>query len=275
MNNPPTVKLFGLSLGLALALNLPWEAPKPRLILFWASSTETSTATIDHRPWQELLTRYLDTHHPSGIHRFAYSRVSAEDKGTLHLYLSYLQGLDPRRYNKAKQRAYWINLYNALTVKLILDHYPVSSIREIHRSFFAIGPWDDPIAVIAGERLTLNDIEHGILRPIWKDPRLHYAVNCASLGCPNLASRAYTAGNTDTLLEEGARSYINHPRGVRFAGGTLILSSIYHWFKEDFGNSDAVVKQHLLQYAAPALASQIRAHQGAIDHGYDWGLNQP
>lgn len=93
--------------------------------------------------------------------------------------------------------------------------------------------------------------------------------------CPNLASQAYTAENTETLLEEGARNYINHPRGVRFEGETLILSSIYHWFKQDFGNSDAEVKEHLLHYAAPALASRIRTHQGTIDHGYDWSLNQP
>ena len=117
-------------------------------------------------------------------------------------------------------------------------------------------------------------MEHRILRPIWKDPRVHYAVNCASIGCPNLQDRAYTSKNTEVLLEKGAREYINHPRGAAFEGKKLVLSDIYDWFQEDFGGSDQGVLRHLRRYAAPDLAGKLESFSGRIDYQYDWSLNE-
>ena len=111
---------------------------------------------------------------------------------------------------------YWINLYNAFTVHLILEHYPQDSIVDIRYGFFDFGPWDEKLLQIEDEEVSLNDIEHRILRPIWKDPRLHYALNCASLGCPNLQPESFYPGNVESLLNSRARDYINHPRGLRF-----------------------------------------------------------
>ena len=125
-----------------------------------------------------------------GIARIGYGAVSDEDRKSLDAYIAALAGHpgSRRALNRAEQQAYWINLYNALTVQVILDHYPVESIRDIDISpgLFADGPWGKKLVTIEGEAVSLDDIEHRILRPIWKDPRIHYAVNCASIGCPNL-----------------------------------------------------------------------------------------
>ena len=109
---------------------------------------------------------------------------------------------------------------------MILEHYPVESITKISFSFFSFGPWDEELLTIEGEELSLNDIEHRILRPIWQDPIIHYALNCASMGCPNLQPLAFTAKNTDSLLETGASEYINHPRGAKKEDKKLWLSKI-------------------------------------------------
>ena len=176
---------------------------------------------------------------------------------------------------KQVQFAYWVNMYNALTIKVILDNYPVKSIRDIDTSgIFANGPWGSELVTIEEETLTLDDIEHGILRPIWKDPRIHYAVNCASIGCPNLSKDAFTAANTEKLLEQGAKAYINSPRGFEFDGDELIVSSIYKWFAYDFGNSEKGVIDHLSKYASAEQLEKLKATKKISDTDYDWGLNE-
>lgn len=250
-------------------------APANKPLIFWVTSNEANTTEIDHTPWQSLLDCYLIIDHPSGINRFNYETVSKADQKKLHNYISNMQKLDPRSYSRTEQKAYWINLYNALTIELILKNYPVESITKLGESYFSFGPWDDKVANIQGKTLSLNNIEHGILRPLFRDNRIHYAVNCASISCPNLAKDAFTSENTDLLLELGAKQYVNHPRGVTFNGDKLEVSSIYHWYKVDFGNSDKTLIAHLAEYAAPALAKKLSLYQGNIDHDYDWSLNKP
>lgn len=240
---------------------------------FWDISNENNAANIDHAAWQHLLDRYLVSDHASGINRFNYDAVSDADKHTLESYLGSMQQLDPRNYNRDVQQAYWINLYNALTIKVVLDEYPVESITTISEDFVSFGPWDDLVAEVQGQALTLNDIEHRILRPIWNDNRIHYAVNCASIGCPNLSAQAFTAANLEAQLEAAAVAYVNHPRGVHFDNGELQVSSIYHWYKVDFGNTDASLLLHLQDYAKPPLRAQLENYQGNINHDYDWNLN--
>ena len=244
---------------------------------FWAEHDDSSTETIDHAAWQTILDGYLRPGDPSGIHLFDYRalKASAADRETLTGYLAYLQELDPRRYSRTEQMAYWINFYNALTVEVVLGGYPVDSIRDIHEGILPLtGPWDDVHATVAGQDLTLNNMEHDILRPFWRDPRIHYAVNCASLGCPNLATRAYTPANLEELLDQGARDYINHPRGVEVLDDSFaVASSIYDWFREDFGETEADVIAHLLRYADADLAEQIEGFDGALEYEYDWSIN--
>jgi hypothetical protein len=243
----------------------------------WLPKNPKNTTVIDHNHWQFILSKYLTSNDPSGVNLFDYKHVLPEDKLKLKTYLLSLQALDPRQYNKAAQKAYWINLYNALTVQLILDNYPVKSITKLGDKFFSFGPWDDEAAVVAGSALSLNDIEHKILRPIFKDPRIHYAVNCASYSCPNLSGIAYTESNTEELLDQGAIEYINHKRAIEFDGNDLLLSSIYDWYLVDFGDSSASLLKHLKKYAEADLKQKLMAFEikpGDIDHHYDWQLNE-
>ena len=251
-------------------------APQADLWPRWQAYDPGSDRVVDHSAWERFMAKYLVTSHPSGINRVEYGEVSAEDKQTLKSYLDDLQQVPVSQLNRNEQKAYWINLYNAATLDIVLDHYPVSSITKVNLAsgLFSRGPWEAKILKIEGQEVSLNDIEHRILRPIWKDPRVHYAVNCASIGCPNLQDRAYTSKNTEVLLEKGAREYINHPRGAAFEGKKLVLSSIYDWFQEDFGGSDQGVLRHLRRYAAPDLAGKLESFSGRIDYQYDWSLNE-
>ena len=110
------------------------------------------------------------------------------------------------------------------------------------------------------------------MRPIWRDNRIHYAVNCASLGCPNLLKTAFTGANIEALLEQAARDFINHPRGVSVASGELTISSIYDWYEDDFGSNFRELTEHLSIYASPELASRLPAFSSAF-YQYDWDLN--
>lgn len=248
-------------------------APKSELWERWSAHSQNKVA-IDHSDWDAFLSRNLKPG-KDGINRIAYGAVGKSDRALLEDYLRKLQSVAITRFSRPEQRAYWINLYNAATVKVVLDHYPVESITKINISpgLFAKGPWGKKLLKIENEPVSLDDIEHRILRPIWKDPRTHYAANCASLGCPNLAPKAYRAGNMEELLETGARAYVNHPRGVTLRDGKLIVSSIYRWFQSDFGGSDAAVIAHLKKYAEPALAQKLSGVSRIHDHRYDWTLN--
>ncbi len=265
---------FQSKLGV-FALLAIFGAPQADLWPKWQKHDPASAQKIDHSAWDKWLKKYLVAPHPSGVNRVRYGSVAPEDRKALKSYLEDLQSLPISAYNEAEQKAYWINLYNALTVEVILSHYPVESIRSIGISpgLFSRGPWDAKLATIEREKLSLNDIEHRILRPIWKDARVHYAVNCASLGCPNLQLVAYTGENTEAVLEKGAGEYINHPRGVAIKNGKLQVSSIYDWFKDDFGASRDRLLEHWLKYADGNLAGALKSYKGSLAYGYDWSLN--
>ncbi|MHA3979989.1 DUF547 domain-containing protein [Halovulum sp. GXIMD14794] len=252
----------GLTASPALA------APKARLIDGrW--SRFGSGSGPDHGAWDAILARHRRMG-PDGIARFDYARA---DRAAVRAYLGALSATDPASLSSAAAFAYYVNLYNALTVDVVLGTWPVGSIREIGGNLIAPGPWRQKLVNVAGQSLSLDDIEHGILRPVWRDPRVHYAVNCASLGCPDLAPRAYTAGRLGAMLDQGARAYVNHPRGTQVTDGRLQVSSIYQWFKEDFGGTDAGVIAHLRRYAEPQLASQLGGIARISADRYDWRIN--
>lgn len=263
---------------LALVVLWGWSCGAPAdSTVDWTDHDPANGERLDHGDWQALLDTYLVTDDPSGVYLVDYAGLKANeaDRERLAGYLDYLQGLDPRRYARDVQMAYWVNLYNALTVHVILSEYPVESIRDIHEGLVPnTGPWGDVHAEVQGQPLTLDNIEHDILRPFWRDNRVHYAVNCASIGCPNLATEAFTADNLERLLDQGARDYVNHVRGAECLDEAFcVVSSIYYWFHEDFGNSDEGVLEHLRMYAEGELANMLRDFDGSIDHEYDWSLN--
>lgn len=250
-------------------------APRPELWPKWQANDPASSQKIDHGTWDQFLKKYVVAPHPSGINRVRYAGVAPEDRLALKNYLKMLQSLAISTYHRAEQKAYWINLYNALTVDIILSRFPVASIRDINISpgLITRGPWAAKLLTVEEEKLSLDDIEHRILRPIWKDNRIHYALNWASLGSPNLQPQAFTGDKSDALLEKAAREFINHQRGVEIKNGKLRVSSLYVWFDEDFGGSAEGLMEHWQDYAAGGLADALAKYSGALEHDYDWRLN--
>jgi hypothetical protein len=258
---------------LAFALALATPALAVDLAQHFARHDAQSRATVDHAGWDKLLARYLKTD-KAGLNRLDYRRFKAEGQDELHAYLDRLQGVAVARLSRSEQFAYWVNLYNAKTVDVVLARYPVGSIRDINISgLFATGPWGKKLLEVEGIDLSLDDVEHKILRPLWRDPRIHYAVNCASVGCPNLARSAYTGAALEAMLEAAARDYVNSPRGVSVKNGVATVSRIYSWYVEDFGGNEAGVLAHLRRHAAPALAQQLRSIARIGGYDYDWRLN--
>ena len=251
-----------------------WESDEPELMPYWKASNASSGKTVNHDGWDALLKRYVRTD-KTGLNRFAYGRMTDSDKARLSGYVNKLTKVKITGFTRNEQLAYWLNLYNSLTIKVIVDHYPVRSIRDIDISpgIFSNGPWGRKLVRVEGRELSLDDIEHRVLRPIWRDPRIHYGVNCASIGCPNLQDRAFTGKNAGKLLNIGARQYINSPRGVSISKDKVTVSKIYSWFAYDFGNSEKGVLLHLIKYADPKLAAQLRKLGRIHDAEYDWGLN--
>ena len=249
-------------------------APKADLWERWTTHDPNSGIVVEHGVWDKFLKTYVVAD-STGLNRVSYGKVTEPDAKALHGYLESLRQVPVNRLNRPEQFAYWVNAYNALTVRLILEFYPVKSIQDIDlgSGFFSSGPWGEKLFKVDGEVLSLNDIEHRILRPIWADPRIHYAVNCASVGCPNLQQDAFTSANTEALLEQGARSYINSGRNISFSNGQLVVSKIYSWFQEDFGGSEGAVLAHMKKYADVGLLTILGQVTGIFGYAYDWNLN--
>lgn len=224
-----------------------------------------------HTPWTEILQTYV-VEGEDGLNRFDYGglKENSADRAKLTAYIESYATLDMEALSEDEQFAAYANAYNALTIDHMVKRYPVRSIR----SGYIVGPWKRVKMTIDGEELSLDAIEHDVMREDWDEPRVHYAVNCASIGCPNLQTRAWVAETLDADLDAAAREFVNHPRGVTIRNrGGLQVSTIYKWFREDFGGSEQGVIDHLLEYAEPGLAAQIRANADIKKHDYDWGLN--
>lgn len=227
--------------------------------------------TSIHAEWTRILGNYIEKDE-TGLNRFDYGALNASktDTEALNTYVASFADMDISEMTDDAQFAAYANLYNALTIQHINSRYPVDSIRD----GYWVGPWKEVFAVADGEKVSLDEIEHGILREQWDEPRVHYAVNCASYGCPNLTNKALEADTLEDQLDAGARAYINHARGVTIRrNGSLQVSTIYKWFQDDFGGSKASVVEHLLEYAEPELAAQINAKPKITKYDYDWSLN--
>lgn len=262
-----TVRLLSFFAALAAMVAPARAADLSRFSRF----DDASATTIDNGAWAEFLARYVKAGEPA---RVAYAAVTPEDRAKLAIYLRNLEAVRPTTLNRAEAFAYWINLYNAATVKLILDHYPVSSILKIRGRLFAIGPWDREAATIEGAPLSFNDIEHRILRAYFGDNRVHYALNCASVGCPDLKASPWTGASLDADLDAAARRYVNSARGVAVEGGAIVASNIYQWFAGDFGADAAARIKHLERYADPARARALASMGKISRYRYDWSLNE-
>lgn len=201
-----------------------------------------------------------------------YSGLKA-DPSNLDAYLAQLAAVDLPSLPERERFAAYINLYNAATIRLILDHFPVASIRDIGGLFGS--PWKLPVVRTRAGTITLDALEHEILRKQFKDPRLHAAINCASKGCPPLSAEPYEATRLDDQLDRASRAFVHTPDRARFTGDTLFVNAIFDWFEADFGGADGVIA-FVTHHADPALRDVLAAHGGKVKLRYlpyDWSLN--
>ncbi len=181
--------------------------------------------------------------------------------------------------------AFWLNAYNAYTLKVICDNYPVESINDLHFGGLIIGTvlkktiWDEDFVIINHEKMTLNEIEHEIIRPVFKDPRAHFGLVCASIGCPPLRNEAFEAAKLDEQLDDQGRKFLRDTSKNNFDLSERIarISKIFDWFSGDFGKNDAEILIYIAQFLPDDIAGAIRSNpkQWKVKHTkYDWDLNE-
>jgi hypothetical protein len=227
---------------------------------------------LDHSAFDDLLEAHVKPD-AQGYNRVDYRGVKSGLSG-LRAYIASLEAANPVSLSRNEAHAYWINLYNAKTLEVVADAFPVTSIKKINLGgsfLFGAGPWKAKIMRVNGTDLSLDDVEHEIVRAIFKDPMSHYGLNCASYSCPNLATRAFTGANVDGLLRQNAVEYVNHPRGVKIDNARITASKIYSWYAGDFGGKGKL-KDHWISLADPQKAARI-APASISGYEYDWSIN--
>jgi hypothetical protein len=220
---------------------------------------------VDHSIFGDL----LKSHSKNGL--VDYQGFKSDEKALVR-YLGVLEKVHPESLSRSEQMAFYINAYNAWTIKLILTKYPgVKSIKDLGTLFQS--PWEKKFVKINGKDVSLDHIEHDILRPQFKDPRIHFAVNCASKSCPPLLGEPFTGTQLQRQLDGVTKSFINDPKSTFIKGDKLYVSRIFKWFGEDFGND---ILGFVRSYAQEALAQNIGKGDKKLKIrylDYDWSLN--
>ena len=189
------------------------------------------------------------------------------DQSKLENYISYLEKTSPdNSWSANKQKAFWINAYNAYTIKLILDNYPLKSIMDIKQK--GKTAWKIPFAKVGGKTYTLDHIEHEILRKKLFDPKIHVGVNCASGSCPKLGNIAFTEDNVETELTKLMKAFINDPTRNKIGNKKVQISEIFNWFKGDFTKNGSVI-----DYLNTYSNTEIKSNAKISYKKYDWSLN--
>ena len=230
------------------------------------SKVKSDSQPVQHHLWDSLLKKHVS---PQGYVDY---RGMIRDSVLLNKYLNLLSSAHPndKNWNNEEQLAYWINAYNAFTIKLIVDHYPIQGIKEIKNGIpFVNTVWDIKFIEIENETYDLNNIEHGIIRAHFEEPRIHFAVNCASVSCPKLRNEAYTADKLDQQLDDQARYFINDSGKNRLSETPVKLSKIFSWFKGDFEVGGKDYKEFINRYASDKIDEMAEVE--FLE--YDWNLN--
>jgi hypothetical protein len=239
-----------------------------------ASAAPAADLESEHAAWTSLLRRYVS----DGLVDYpGLKRGRSELDGYLHS-LESVEGSELDAWPRPDQLAFWINAYNAYTVKLVLDHYPLRSIRSIgflpgsafKRKFI-------PLDRVAGGKLSLDDLEHRILRERFREPRIHFAIVCASRSCPVLRDEAYRGRDLEAQLDDAARRFLRDPARNRYdpASRTLSLSSIFKWFRGDFEGAAGTLPAFVARYADAPTAEALRRGGVRVEFlDYDWSLNE-
>jgi hypothetical protein len=230
-----------------------------------AIKRETDSAPVSHEAWDALLKKHVS---PDGWVDY---KGFVRDSNELNRYLRLLESAHPndKSWSRNEQMAYWINAYNAFTIQLVGRNYPVASIKDIKKGIaFVNSVWDIKFIKIQGFTYDLNNIEHNILRPVFKDARIHAAVNCASYSCPKLLNEAYTSAQLDAQLDAAMRDFVNDPLRNRIGADKAEISEIFKWFKGDFERGGSL-RDFLNKYSNIKITERT-----SITHiDYDWALN--
>ena len=261
------LRLPGLFFLVSLLLVVPTEG-----VAQGSYAQESSSATVDHSAFDRLLGSYVDD---SGF--VNYRAWKSRDEETLRNYLQSLNKVRPDLLARSEELAFWINAYNALTIQGILEFYPIQSIKDKVNRILGFNIWDDYPMTVNGKAYSLNDIEHKILRKMG-EPRIHFAIVCASLGCPKLRNQAYTGRNLHAQLEDQASYFFAQRRNfwIDRGGKTVYLSSILDWFGEDFGGSNRSKLDFASKYLSEAKDREfLRSGELKVKYlDYDWALNE-
>jgi hypothetical protein len=227
---------------------------------------QTESRPVTHEIWDGLVKKHV------GVDGFVNYKGFVQDSARLNDYLRLLSAAHPndKNWSRAEQMAYWINAYNAFTIKLIVQNYPVASIKDIKRGLaFVNSVWDIKWIKIEGYTYDLNNIEHNILRPVFKDARIHAAVNCASFSCPKLRTEAFTAELLESQLEDSMRQFVADPVRNRISAERAEVSEIFKWFRGDFERGGGSVRGFLNKFSAVKISDKTD-----LDYiNYDWRLN--
>jgi len=201
------------------AINIQ-AAPKAEMIEFWNDYEPDSGLKMNHSAWDKILKKYVVTNHPSGVNRFRYDDVSDEDKAAIQAYLDYLQSRDPRQLNHDRKKAYWMNFYNAGIISIVLNEKPENTIRGVGRL------WKKKRFVVTRQEMSLDDIEHGVIRPFYNDPRVHFGFTPATIGSGDILPMAFTGENVEELLDLNTRNFFNKSdRGMLIDGMSVLFIS--------------------------------------------------
>lgn len=246
------------------------------LVAVLLSSGTATAQTFDHShaAWTEVLTRHVAN--DGGITVVDYAAIQADASG-LDRYVALVTRVTPGRFEtwtEPQRLAFLINAYNALTVTLIVDNYPVTSIKDLGGWFSS--PWKKRFFTLLGKERHLDDIEHGIIRAQFDEPRIHFAVNCAALGCPPLRAEAYVASRLEAQLEDNTRAFLRDVRRNRYEDGTLWLSELLNWYARDFTRHDSSLKSFVAARLTddPAEAAIMAGSKTRVRFlDYDWTLN--
>lgn len=242
-------------------------------LLLGATATVATAQTVDHSAFDALLQQHV----VDGMVDYD----AFKSAPSFRRYLNSLATVDPARLPRAEQLALWINAYNAYTIQLINIHGERTSIRNINKTFGLKlkGPWGEPLARVGGKDYTLDDIEHRIIRPTFKEPRIHVALVCAAMGCPPLRSEAYAAARLEQQLDEQATIFITRSPAknrVDVASRTVYHSMIFGYYKDDFGGSIQGSARFMARYFPPGSPERLLLEGGdfrAVETDYDWTLN--
>lgn len=245
------------------------EKMKSFILIFFVSLSAFASFNQEHSQWDTVLKKYTvkDNHQVL----FKYKKLKGNE-AELDTYLGELENVSKIQFaafTREEQLAFWINAYNAYTIKIVLEHYPVKSIRDIDSGLFSSGPWKKKFIPLFGKKMSLDEIEHETIREQFKEPRIHFAVNCASISCPALLQEAFVASKLEKQFDMAAMNFLTDTSKNEVKGKALHLSKIFKWYGDDFNQKHGGFEEYVIKTLnLPKLDYEVEFKD------YDWNLNE-